>query len=689
MPVRRIAVAATAVAAISPAPSAAAAAAPIPAAEASPTPTQARTAGGWVCGAWDQSADRGRTPTPDAAGTVFPVVTIHGITGSDDDFAGTIDQSYIGANPQPPRSLTDALAGARTGDLPPGLPGVAVFSFSYTPDSLRWVDNDAVGAKFAETIDCLHDRFSAPVSVVAHSMGGLVTRWVANTTDSNGTPRSEKLGKVITLGTPYQGSVVSSVGNGVTDVAAGTLDAAVVGPLGEALRLLNLLCGDAGTNSGKGNCGPIPLYASARSEAGRNLRIGSDALAALRPWPAGVDITTVAGSQLLPLSLIGSTRNTRIDAGDLAVATSSAVADPPGAEAGTEAVFTCAYDTATDSIKNRFAAVFKLSDPIARRRELTGALLASPCYHSKLMRNVELTNEVLGQLNDWLGVHRVRAAPGWDEIKGASIPAMCRHDATTLVDGEAGSLGDTEGVFELWRTLPDGTPSMVSPVPSEAGPLTAVVAHCNAGGVAWPNPVLFFAPGGEFHAATDLFTGFDWEAEGLWGPGRDGVSAITLDGDEVVVTTSALTEDDPECCASTTATVRLGVGGGEVKAISITAQGASGGEPSAADTEARFSAVGTVELFFQAWLEGDRATMESIASDVALAGFGVEFGEGSGYEGFSVISEEDCGAGSGERMSCEVVVDSGGDTGGIVAVELSFLDGRFYIERLDIAGDTN
>lgn len=352
--------------------------------------------GGWVCGAYDQTAKRDRAPEPDANGSVFPVVTIHGITGSDDDFDQPIDKSYVGARPEPPRTLLDALAGAADGDLPPGLTGAHVFSFSYTPDSLRWVDNTAVGQKFAETIDCLHERYGVPVSVVAHSMGGLVARWVANSTDSDGVARSTKLGKVITLGTPYRGSDLSSLANGATDGLEGA-----TGPVG---AVLNLLCGAAGTATGRGNCGPIPLYASFRSEAGRNLRVGSAELAALLPWPAEVDVTTLAGSQLVPMSLLGSPLNTRLDIGDIAVSTSSATADPtPGR------VFTCAYDSATGTARTTFEEILKLADPEARRAKLTGAFLASPCYHSNLMRYVELTNEVLGQLTDWLTANRAAA----------------------------------------------------------------------------------------------------------------------------------------------------------------------------------------------------------------------------------------------------------------------------------------
>lgn len=90
------------------------------------------------------------------------------------------------------------------------------------------------------------------MSVVAHSMGGLVTRWVANTTDAAGAPRATKLGKVITSGTPYEGSVLSAVANGATD-ASGMSDTRVL--------LLNYLCGQHGPKPARG------AVASCRYEA--------------------------------------------------------------------------------------------------------------------------------------------------------------------------------------------------------------------------------------------------------------------------------------------------------------------------------------------------------------------------------------------------------------------------------------
>lgn len=361
---------------------------------------------GTDCQAVDQTTLRGRLATDDS----FPVVTIHGITGSDGDFGGMIDKSYVGAQPKPPRSLLDALAGSRTpGEpLPPGLPGVRVYSFSYTPDSLRWVDHAAVGGRFAALVDCLYARHGKPVSVIAHSMGGLVTRWVANTIDPHGLPRWKKLGKVITLGTPYEGSLLSSIANGATDIAARGSD---------QFALLNYLCGAAGTQSGRPNCGPIPLYSAFRSVAGRNLVGGSSALTALRKWPSGTAVTTLAGSQIVPLDLFGTPlADAPRDVGDIAVMTDSATADPSAGR-----IFRCRYDTASKTVRTKFKEILKIADPRERQAKLTGAFLSSPCYHSNLMRSVEVTNEVLGLMSEWLDEHTI-AAVTKEEIRNLRLP---------------------------------------------------------------------------------------------------------------------------------------------------------------------------------------------------------------------------------------------------------------------------
>ena len=156
-------------------------------------------------------------------------------------------------------------------------------------------------------------------------------------------------------------------------------------------------------------------------------------------------------------------------------------------------------------------------------------------------------------------------APSWDELKHASIPEQCGHPATQLVDGKDQSLGPNDGYFELTPSLYSGKTGILQGVPSsDAGPLTAVVVSCNGGGVGWPNSVMFFSSGGQYYGVGDLYEGLGWEAQGMSGPGREGIISISLSGDQVQVYTSATTLQDPECCPSTAAVLSLRASGGRI-----------------------------------------------------------------------------------------------------------------------------
>lgn len=141
------------------------------------------------------------------------------------------------------------------------------------------------------------------------------------------------------------------------------------------------------------------------------------------------------------------------------------------------------------------------------------------------------------------------SAPTWEQIKGASIPGLCGHPPAKLVEGRDVTLSETDGMFELTPIL-DGGAGIVTGLPSQDGPLTAVVARCNAGGVGWPNSIVLFAPGGTYWGSNDLYDGIDWASGGMEAPGRDGVSTITLNEGRLGVFTTALMDGDAECCPS-------------------------------------------------------------------------------------------------------------------------------------------
>lgn len=165
-------------------------------------------------------------------------------------------------------------------------------------------------------------------------------------------------------------------------------------------------------------------------------------------------------------------------------------------------------------------------------------------------------------------------APGWDLIASASIPSLCGHPPTTLVDGKHTEIAEGQGFFELLQGLESGAPGFVSGLPgAEVGTLTAAVASCSAGGVGWPNVIVLFSPGGAFYGAGDLTLdeqASNWNVEGMAAPGREGVTELRVEGMSLVVTVRALVDSDAECCPSAVAEVRAHAEAGRLTVDEIT-----------------------------------------------------------------------------------------------------------------------
>lgn len=156
---------------------------------------------------------------------------------------------------------------------------------------------------------------------------------------------------------------------------------------------------------------------------------------------------------------------------------------------------------------------------------------------------------------EWSRLDRRDEAPTFDQLLSADIPAMCGHEPTTLVGGEDVEVEPFNGEFRLIQSFEDGSNAWES-FDSAAGPLTAVVATCNAGGVGWPNPIMFFGPGPTFYAETDLYE-YDWESIGLSAPARGAVEAIRVDGQRLIVELGMFAIGEGGCCHSGHATVAL------------------------------------------------------------------------------------------------------------------------------------
>lgn len=156
--------------------------------------------------------------------------------------------------------------------------------FNYESVNTQWVTNDSIGPDLANDIVCLANASrqahgSGKVIIVAHSMGGLATRYAANHASNSNEVRGD-LGLVVTIGSPSLGSWLS------------TGDAFHHG----WLRLLTALCGvDNFLAVGKLN-GLCKLLANSYTPAASAMTPGSTQLAALGPWPRTIPVRTIAGN---------------------------------------------------------------------------------------------------------------------------------------------------------------------------------------------------------------------------------------------------------------------------------------------------------------------------------------------------------------------------------------------------------
>jgi pimeloyl-ACP methyl ester carboxylesterase len=289
-------------------------------------------------------------PTPGPSG-ITPVLFVHGITSSAEMWRGPDD--VVAGTKQ--TLLAKAAA----------IPGVATYTFDYGPDSLEWVDHQAIGPLLAKTIACLALKSGHRVVVVAHSMGGLATQWAAAEPDTpSGTYGDHYLARVITIGTPYKGSDAAKL---VASLLAG-----VTNPLVVAVKAVLAWCGLRAQvqPSDHGPCGDLRRLDTA---AGRAMRPGSRQLGELKPWPDKLPVYTIAGDYHLVIRLLWPNRLVRINVGDLIVLARSAGA---GATVPPAVVWRCPdTDVAT--------------------------ALQSACFHSNLAKHPGIASDV---------VERVRGA---------------------------------------------------------------------------------------------------------------------------------------------------------------------------------------------------------------------------------------------------------------------------------------
>jgi pimeloyl-ACP methyl ester carboxylesterase len=349
---------------------------------------------------------------PDARGRWVPIIMVHGWTGQDTHtsvrdgaFSHPVDMTpTAGQHVTTTRSLIDSLQ---------HLAGAAVFTFDYRDYAASWVDDSHLGPALGSVIDCLYRASGERVIIVSHSMGGLIARYAA----SHPASRASEISRVITFGTPETGSVAAAVINGALIGAALTSDAVAL------IRLVLAYCGAlASTEIRTGTaCDALPDRARAfLSTAGRALEYGSPQLAALGGWPKGIVMNALAGNSSFTTAAswfgLGPTTST-IELGDMIVTTGSALD-----HATTTTTATCRYQLvvgrAVTEHLELWAGLIGPQDVASQ----PFVAFAGACFHTALMRDIELTNTAIHRVQEDLAARL--AATGQQYIT-TDLPGVC------------------------------------------------------------------------------------------------------------------------------------------------------------------------------------------------------------------------------------------------------------------------
>lgn len=332
------------------------------------------------------------SPKPDVRDRWVPVIMVHGWTGR---AIHTIEKNREGAFSKKidltPRSDEQVDAQRSMIGQIQTVPGAAVFTFDYHVDSGKWVTDNNIGPRLGEAIDSLFEASGGEkVIVVAHSMGGLATRYALQEDAS----RVKKVSTAVTMGTPNTGSLLAQMAAAARDATLARLSL----PVETVLRALLSVCPaltSANMDALGGACsGLIGTFDNAGGQA---LRSGSPQLADLARWPGPVQVHALGADATVKVAVrYFGFRFAESDArmGDIIVGADSATA----ANADATKLIRCKYrlDVVQDPISSALSSVRIVTgeeDPFA-------ILKPSACFHNNLPRAIDLTNEATGIIDD-------------------------------------------------------------------------------------------------------------------------------------------------------------------------------------------------------------------------------------------------------------------------------------------------
>jgi pimeloyl-ACP methyl ester carboxylesterase len=239
-----------------------------------------------------------------------PILFVHGFAGAPSDF-----RHELGGRP----SMFEAI-----GDLD----GAVTYSFDYSDHSLEWVTDPAIGRRLARAIVCLAEEHDRPVTIVAHSMGGLATRQAqGELIDDRRVSRS--IARVVTVGTPFDGAQLLGFGGGIAGDIASELITTALRACNTDFARTPALAPPAPASMPTRRPGDrtfCSLLGATETAAVQGMIPDSDELAALPSWGRDVRIVPVAAD--IDVGVAGPFGlSETFSVGDFAVSVASATAD--------------------------------------------------------------------------------------------------------------------------------------------------------------------------------------------------------------------------------------------------------------------------------------------------------------------------------------------------------------------------
>ncbi len=239
--------------------------------------------------------------------------------------------------------------------------------FDYKSSNTQWVTNSDIGQRLAETIDCLSQSSlqgggRGKVIAVGHSMGGLAIEYAASLT-VNGRKIGDVLEHVITIASPFQGSILGNAGSMLVNSAC-----LAVFPVGQLFQ----------QNVTQENC-----FANL---AVHGLSIGSEELKALPPFPANVSVKAIAGNVIPEIKLGFVTITGPPQNSDLVVGIDSATPS----------------DRYTDQGNGDGEKIVECKGVI-----MEPILSDAPCAHTKILKDENVQDEVKKSIQDYIASTKV------------------------------------------------------------------------------------------------------------------------------------------------------------------------------------------------------------------------------------------------------------------------------------------